>query len=1550
LAEILVVDHSAKKRTWLNKILNVGGHQVFFCKDGAEAVGAFQQTRPDAVILTLNLPKLPGPKLAQQIKEMPEGKRTPVILTGSGPIFHRAVMDAKFDPGWNVDSILEEPYSGSLILSTLAEQIAHFAGPADATEDTAESVGDDKAHDASWDAPRPSPSPECMDDFAEQVEMERLSLEIKNLQKRKTESEAKYSHAESEARDRLTMLQVDADMLEGEINSLLEDKGKKEEEYRQREEEAKSRLAELQAGITSAQKELESLENSKDDLGQERAQAQEKAHSAVERAQSEANILAEEISELRAKRDEAAHRREMEEEQSKSRITELRSESKNLEEEVACIGDRKAKEQEAFDQVKSEFDEKIESRHGEIEALNGEIRKLHESKETVAREKESGEREHQEALSGMRDEKLKLEDAIGVLQAAKIEAENTQRHSLAQSQERMAEIQAESDKLRAEMTALHQKRDEFLAQQETEEVQAASKITELGKEASGLEEKIITLHEQSDQTQQTLLNRKAETEKEISSSKLEVEQLNSAIGELREKKEKTENETIAGDQKRQKILSALHEDKRKLEDQLALLKKSKIETEQTQAELLEQSRHRIEKANAESDKLRAEADHLRNEKDQLLQRLKQEEEEATSKIDALRLEAQGLGSEVASNRAAREKEESDAEKRKMELEEVISTLKSEHRQLNAKIGELRELEESDGRGKSSLVQEHEKTLASYRDKKKIADDELSSLTARIEEQKANQARSLSEAQNEIVAVQAKSETLRSEADRLRKANADMDRELRKKKEGAEERIITLQSEADHLCDQIVAQKAQHAKESGDAAQSVHDRLHSLREKTEQIEKYAGLVRRKRQVEESKAEKASRQLAVVKDELKKVGVFIQDAKSERRQYQGDIKSSKAEYDRISRNLDTTRKQLDDAKKEMENFKASEFESQSARKVEMEALEARKNGVESDLNTKEIEARERLAEMQLQLHDIIDNNRNQRLEMDAERRRHEEDIQHCGQQAKIKLAKIHAKALDAREAVIKSHRIYKAQKESLKCAQERLRARLIEAELNQREKVAKDQLMRIHAEMLEINGAIKNIRSKREHVAQGHSRFDDGDFLNKEIKSVEKTIENVMRISSRQDLDSFVESTARSKPVAGAAIAPVKEKVARPESTRESKTEAHQKLEKNAGLISKPKIEKAAPKTEDEKRQRIEDIFSELVPGGGSRSQMPKLDVKKVYQDAPEPEDAMTVSDELSDIMESAAKSVDRNAAEDVLSSKLMGAYQQPKEDDPPSPHDAIPGFQTTAEVGAEDELVNEIVHKHSVLKSANYFELLGIPQTATEQEIRYAYRWMTRKFYPEKIQGGYSQEIQIKAKEVMDRATEAYRVLVEFKTRRDYIKNMGHPVEKQKRSVYTVLQAENEFNIGLSAVKHRAWHIARQHFAKAMEMFPEEALYHAYFGWAIYNMQDIKLAERTAQAQVLLEKAIGLNPKVDQAYFFLGMIMKDKDLLDKASKLFAQAYRINKKNKEAQNQLKILMKMKQGQNAEAESVGPTAEAESESFLSGDFNVGRVKDAIKKVFSS
>jgi len=1550
LAEILVVDHSAKKRTWLNKILNVGGHQVYFCKDGAEAVGAFKQTRPDAVILTLNLPKLPGSKLAEQIKEMPEGKHTPVILTGSGPIFHRAVMDAKFDPGWNVDSILEEPYSGSLILSTLAEQIAHFAGPVDATEDTAESVEDDKAHDASWDAPRPSASPERVDDFAEQMEVERLSLEIKNLQKRKTESEAKYSHAESEARDRLATLQVDADMLEGEINSLLEDKVNKETEYRLREEEAQSRLAELQLGIASAQKEFESLENSKENLDMERAQAQEKARSAVEQAQNEANILVEEISELRAKRDEAAHSREMEEEQSKSRVAELRSESKNLEEEVARIGDRKAKEQEAFDQVKSEFDEKIESRHGEIEALNDEIRKLHESKETVAREKESGEREHQEALSGMRDEKLKLEDALGVLQAAIIEAEKTQRHSLDQSHGRMAEIQAESDKLRKEMTALRQKRDEFLAQQETEEVQAASKITELGKEASGLEEKIIALHEQSDQAQQTLLNRKAEIEKEISSSKLEVEQLNTAIEELREKKEKTENETIAGDQQRQKILSALHEDKRKLEDQLALLKKSKIETEQTQAELLEQSSQRIEKANAESDKLRAEAERLRAEKDQFLHGQKMEEEEATSRIAGLRIGVNDLESEVASTRAAREKEESEAKERKAELEKEISTLESEHSQLNAKIGELRELEESVGRSRDSVEQKSETTLASYGDNKKVAADELSSLTARIEEQKAQQARSLSEAQNEIVAVQTESETLRSEANRLRKANADMDRELREKKESAEKRILTLQSEADRLSGQIVAQKAQHAKESGDAAKSVHDRLQSLREKTKQIEKYVGLVRQNRQAEESKAEKASQQLAVVKDELKKVGVFIQDAKNERRQYQGDIKSSKAEYDRISRNLDTTRKQLDDAKKEMATRQVSELESQSARKAEIEALEARKKGIESDLNTKEIEARERLAEMQIQLHEIIDKNRNHRLEMDAELRRHEEDIQRREQQAKIKLAKILAKALDAREAVIKSHRIYKAQKESLKRAQERLRARLIEAELNQREKVAKDQLMRIHAEMLEINGSIKNIRNKREHVAQGHSRFDDGDFLNKEIKSVEKTIENVMRISSRQDLDSFVESAAKPKPVAGAAIAPVKEKVARPESTRESKTEAHQKLEKDVGLISKPKIEKAAPQTGDEKRQRIEDIFSELVPGGGSKSQMPKLDVKKVYEDAQEPEEAITVSDEISEIMESAVRSVDQEATEEITVGKPMGAGRQKGGDDPPSPHDAIPGFQTTAEAGTEDELVQEIVRKHSVLKSANYFELLGIPQTATEQEIRYAYRWMTRKFYPEKIQGDYSQEIQIKAKEVMDRATEAYRVLVEFKTRRDYIKNMGHPAEKQKRSVYTVLQAENEFNIGLSAVKHKAWHIARQHFAKAMEMFPEEALYHAYFGWAIYNMQDIKLAERTAQAQVLFEKAIGLNPKVDQAYFFLGMIMKDKDFLDKASKLFAQAYRINKKNKEAQNQLKILMKMKQGRKAEVESVGPTAQAQSESFLSGDFNVDRVKDAIKKVFSS
>lgn len=62
---------------------------------------------------------------------------------------------------------------------------------------------------------------------------------------------------------------------------------------------------------------------------------------------------------------------------------------------------------------------------------------------------------------------------------------------------------------------------------------------------------------------------------------------------------------------------------------------------------------------------------------------------------------------------------------------------------------------------------------------------------------------------------------------------------------------------------------------------------------------------------------------------------------------------------------------------------------------------------------------------------------------------------------------------------------------------------------------------------------------------------------------------------------------------------------------------------------------------------------------------------------------------------------------------------------------------------------------------NYYEILGIPKTATQDEIKAAYRTMAKKYHPDKNNGDKAAE------EMFKKVNEAYTVLSDEKKRKMY---------------------------------------------------------------------------------------------------------------------------------------------------------------------------------------
>ncbi|MEU7872631.1 response regulator transcription factor [Dactylosporangium sp. NPDC049140] len=79
MIRVLVVDDQALVRQGLRLILELAGFEVTEAGDGAAAIAAVDEKRPDVVLMDLHMPVLDGVEATQRIVAGGDGRRTPVI-------------------------------------------------------------------------------------------------------------------------------------------------------------------------------------------------------------------------------------------------------------------------------------------------------------------------------------------------------------------------------------------------------------------------------------------------------------------------------------------------------------------------------------------------------------------------------------------------------------------------------------------------------------------------------------------------------------------------------------------------------------------------------------------------------------------------------------------------------------------------------------------------------------------------------------------------------------------------------------------------------------------------------------------------------------------------------------------------------------------------------------------------------------------------------------------------------------------------------------------------------------------------------------------------------------------------------------------------------------------------------------------------------------------------------------------------------------------------------------------------------------------------------
>ena len=181
-----------------------------------------------------------------------------------------------------------------------------------------------------------------------------------------------------------------------------------------------------------------------------------------------------------------------------------------------------------------------------------------------------------------------------------------------------------------------------------------------------------------------------------------------------------------------------------------------------------------------------------------------------------------------------------------------------------------------------------------------------------------------------------------------------------------------------------------------------------------------------------------------------------------------------------------------------------------------------------------------------------------------------------------------------------------------------------------------------------------------------------------------------------------------------------------------------------------------------------------------------------------------------------------------------------------------------------------------------YEILGVNPKAPLYEIKNAYFATAKLFHPDR----FHREEATKLRRIQSAFTEiahAYETLKTEDSREGYNLKMTKEAEfkKKKREAAErdvspeqrqVEQGLESFELALEAFNEEEYAAAAGHFARAVHFSPQNALYHAYFGKALSQLEkQHHKAEASLQTAVRLDPA---NPKIRMMLveFFVDMKM------------------------------------------------------------------------------
>jgi CheY-like chemotaxis protein len=232
-------------------------------------------------------------------------------------------------------------------------------------------------------------------------------------------------------------------------------------------------------------------------------------------------------------------------------------------------------------------------------------------------------------------------------------------------------------------------------------------------------------------------------------------------------------------------------------------------------------------------------------------------------------------------------------------------------------------------------------------------------------------------------------------------------------------------------------------------------------------------------------------------------------------------------------------------------------------------------------------------------------------------------------------------------------------------------------------------------------------------------------------------------------------------------------------------------------------------------------------------------------------------------------------------------------------------RSTADQAEDAALRAELTGLAERMRTASFFEVLGVPSDAGDAEVRRAYVDLAKRVHPDRF-SGKSDAVRRLAEEIFGRVSQAHQTLAVETSREQYRHELVHGarIEAELEEGRRALAAEQLFQKGVQALRGRGFNEAFESFKKAVELYPDEGEYLAHLGWARY-LGDPEDAGAQQEAIKALRRAAKLAPDSEKPYLFLGQVFKGCGQAELAERMFLRAVQQDSDCVEALRELRLI---------------------------------------------